>query len=213
MSLKVIGAGFGRTGTLSLKTALEQLGFDRCYHMLEVYGHKNHRSEWAKAHRGEAINWDLLFDGYQATVDWPSCNLWREQAEHYPEARIILSLRDAESWYDSVMNTIYFFSKAARDADEPETRYSGEWAAEIIWNRLFDDRMEDRQHVIDVFNKHNQSVIDEVPPERLLVFEAKQGWQPLCDFLEVPVPDTEYPRSNSTDEFHAMMSKNAGEPT
>ncbi len=202
MTLKVIGAGFGRTGTFSLKHALEQLGFDKCYHMWEVA--EGHHPLWSDAHHGKPVDWDTLFNGFQASCDWPSCNFWREQAAHYPEAKILLSLRNPDSWYDSVMNTIYPASKQSLESDDPNTRAFGEWLFEIIWRRVFDDRMDDRTHVIDTFNRHNQSVIDEVPADRLLVFEAKDGWQPLCEFLEVPVPDTDYPRMNSTEEFKSQ---------
>lgn len=210
MGLRVIGAGFGRTGTLSLKGALEQLGFDKCYHMMEVNQQTGHHQLWSDAHDGKPVDWDHLFDGYQATVDWPSCNLWREQAAYYPDAKIILSLRDPDKWYDSVMNTIYPSSAAARDSDVPEAQYFGKWVFNIIWDRVFDGRLDDRAHVINVFNQHNQAVISEVPPERLLVFEAADGWQPLCEFLEVPVPAIDYPRVNSTDDFQENMRKVSG---
>ncbi len=201
MTIKVVGAGFGRTGTLSLKKALEQLGFEKCYHMVEVGHHPEHKQRWAEAHRGINIDWDQLFEGYQASVDWPSCNLWREQAAYFPDSKILLSLRDPDSWYDSVMNTIYPSSSALVDSEDENLRASGHWAMEVIWNRIFDNRMEDRAHVINVFNQHNQSVIDEVPADRLLVFEAKDGWVPLCDFLEVPLPESDYPKVNTTEEF------------
>jgi hypothetical protein len=201
MSLKVIGAGFGRTGTLSLKGALEQLGFAKCYHMMEVSQHPDHMQTWAQAHNGKAIDWDQLFTGYEATVDWPSCNLWREQAAHYPQAKILLSLRDPDAWYDSVMNTIYPSSSALIDSDDDNLKAFGTWVMDVIWNYVFDGKMDDRQHVINQFNRHNQAVIDEVPSDRLLVFDAKQGWQPLCEFLDVPVPDTEYPHTNTTKQF------------
>ena len=106
MSIKVIGAGFGRTGTLSLKFALEKLGFDKCYHMMEVQLHPEHVQAWLEASRGTLPDWDRLFAGYQASVDWPSCNFWREQMRAFPEAKVILSRRDPEQWYASVMNTI-----------------------------------------------------------------------------------------------------------
>lgn len=201
--IRVIGAGFGRTGTLSLKFALEQLGFSKCYHMMEVFGHPGHRPEWAKAHRGETVDWDSVFDGFQASVDWPSCNFWREQLAQYPDAKVILSLRDPERWYDSVMNTIYPSSIASLNSDDEEARSWAEWASMLIWDGVFDGRMDDRAHVIDVFNRHNEAVRAEVPADRLLVFEAAEGWGPLCGFLGVPVPDTDYPRVNSTEEFNS----------
>ena len=207
MSLQVIGAGFGRTGTLSLKAALEQLGFDKCYHMMEVNNHPDHRDVWLKAHRGETVDWDALFGGYAATVDWPSCNLWQEQLAQFPGAKVILSRRDPESWYQSIMNTIYPSSKASRDSDNPQLQSHGKWAFEIVWDRVFDGRMDDKDHVIDCFNRHNQSVIDQLPEEKLLVFEASMGWEPLCEFLQVPVPETDYPRTNTTEQFQEIWKK------
>lgn len=201
MSLKVIGAGFGRTGTLSLKLALEQLGFDKCYHMMEVQ--PDHREVWARAHRGESVDYDALFEGFQATVDWPSCNLWQDQLKYYPDAKVILSLRDPESWYKSVMNTIYPTSTEAAVSDDENARAFGEWAVEVTWNHVFNGRFEDKAHAIDVFNRHNEAVKEICPPEKLLVFEAKDGWGPLCKFLGVDIPETDYPRSNSTEEFNA----------
>lgn len=207
MTIRVIGAGFGRTGTLSLKFALEKLGFDKCYHMMEVMNQPEHRAEWSKVHRGESIDWQALLEGFQATVDWPSCNFWREQMAQYPDARVILSLRDPERWYDSVMNTIYKSTTASLDADDPAVRYGAEWAHTIIWDAVFDGRMDDKDHVIRVFNEHNESVKAEVPPDKLLVFEAADGWAPLCEFLEVPVPDEPYPRVNTTEEFTERWQK------
>ena len=106
MRVKVIGAGFGRTGTLSLKYALEKLGFDKCYHMMEVQMNPAHLQVWQDLAKGIQPDWQALFDGYQATVDWPTCNYWREQLAVYPDAKVILSRRDSQKWYDSVMNTI-----------------------------------------------------------------------------------------------------------
>lgn len=206
MGLDVVGAGFGRTGTLSLKFALEQLGFSKCYHMMEVFEHPEHIPIWAAAHRGEAVDWDALFDGYRASVDWPSCNLWREQLVAFPEARVILSTRDPERWYESVMNTIHPSSKAAAASEDPMQARFGAWAMEIIWKGVFDDRMDDRAHVIGVYERHIERVRRAVPAERLLEFEAAQGWGPLCAFLDVPVPDTDYPRTNSTEEFNARRT-------
>jgi hypothetical protein len=203
MALEVIGAGFGRTGTLSLKRALERLGFGRCYHMVEVFEHPEHMDVWAAAHRGEAVDWEALFDGYRAAVDWPSCNLWREQMEAFPQAKVILSTRDPEGWYASVCNTILPATLDAAASDDPARRRFGEWANEIIWNRVFDGRMDDREHALAVYRAHVDRVRAEVPGDRLLVFEAGQGWEPLCAFLGVPVPEEDYPRSNSTEEFLA----------
>ncbi len=201
MPLEVIGAGFGRTGTMSLKLALERLGYAKCYHMMEVFPRPEHIPLWAAAHRGEAVDWDSLYDGFRATVDWPSCNLWEEHAALYPNAKIILSTRDPDSWYRSVMNTIYPSSTRARDSDDPMQKRFGEWACDITWRRVFDDRIEDREYAIGVYNAHVEYVQATAPKSRLLVFEAKQGWEPLCRFLGVEVPDEPYPRTNTTDDF------------
>jgi len=203
MTLKVIGAGFGRTGTLSLKLALEQLGFDKCYHMMEVFGHPDHVGLWRQAGRGEPVDWDALYAGYQATVDWPSCNFYETHMRHYPDARVILSERDPEQWYESVMNTIYPSSRALRESGDPAMQPWTDMAFELIWDGLFGGRMDDKDHVIGVYLAHNRRVREIVPANRLLVFEASQGWEPLCAFLGRPAPAAPYPRVNSTEEFQS----------
>lgn len=208
MSIKVIGAGFGRNGTLSLKQALEQLGFDKCYHMMELDQAKGEDLSWLSLNRGESVDFDKLFEGYQASVDWPSCNFWREQLAWYPEAKVILSERDPEGWYKSIMNTIYSASVAMKEVEDPLMQRRSQMVFELIWDGLFDGRMDDQAHVIDVYLKHNQQVKDEVPADRLLVFESSQGWAPLCEFLEVPVPDGPYPRTNSSEDFATLMAAN-----
>lgn len=200
MSIKVIGAGFGRTGTLSLKLALEQLGYDKCYHMMECV--PEHQQHWLSLARGSGIDWNLVFDGFQASVDWPSSNFWREQLAEYPDAKVILSLRDSESWYASVMNTIYPHSSKMVDDEIESNRDFGRFAVEVVWDRLFDGKLEDKARAIEVFEKHNQAVIDEVPAENLLILKVGAGWKPLCEFLGKDVPDTDYPRVNSTEDFN-----------
>ncbi|MDZ7668917.1 MAG: sulfotransferase [Gammaproteobacteria bacterium] len=203
MTIEVIGAGFGRTGTLSLKLALEKLGFDKCYHMYELLRQPGHVELWHQATRGDPVDWHALFQGYRATVDWPSCNFWEVQLEQFPDARIVLSERDPERWYDSVMNTIYPGSLQRRESDDPADRAWADMAFELIWDGTFHGRIEDREHAIDVYLAHNDYVKSHVPPDRLLVFEASQGWEPLCGFLGRPVPDEPYPRVNTTEEFQA----------
>jgi hypothetical protein len=205
MALEIVGAGFGRTGTLSLKYALEKIGFGPCYHMAELQAHPEHASMWAQAHRGEPVDWDVLFEDYRATVDWPSCNLWKEQAEYYPDAKVILSTRDPERWYESVHNTIYASTVMARESDDPGIRARGEWAFEIIWDKIFHGRMDDKAHVIDVFRAHEERVKATIEAGRLLVFEAASGWPPLCEFLGVDVPEDPYPRVNTTDDFRERI--------
>jgi len=207
MTISGIGAGFGRNGTLALKLALEQLGFDKCYHMLEVREHADHVQVWRDAARGALVDWDSLFRGYQSSVDWPSCTFWREQMAHYPDAKVILSERDPERWYQSVMSTIYPSSVAARESDDPLVRAHMDMVFEVVWDGTFGGRMDDKDHVIGVYLAHNAQVKAEVPAEKLLVFEASQGWLPLSGFLGCQVPDAPFPRVNSTEDFQQRVSQ------
>lgn len=201
MALKVVGAGFGRTGTLSLKHALEMLGLDRCYHMAEVFRHPEHMPLWAAAAQGEAVDWDRLFEGYQAAVDFPACNQWRVLADRYPDARVLLSTRDPEAWYESAASTIWAASERLKRSDDASERRSGEWADLVIWDPVFQGRFADRAFALDVFRRHEATVRAEVPSERLLVYEASQGWEPLCAFLQLAVPEAPFPRTNTRAEF------------
>ena len=207
MTVKVIGAGFGRTGTLSLKFALEQLGFDKCYHMLEAHQHPEHIPIWTAAASGNEPDWHALFEGYQATVDWPSCNFWREQRRAFPDAKVILTRRDPDRWYASVMNTIWKFSNVPQRRIDPAAKPNSDMAFAVIWNGVFDGRMDDKEHVIGCYERHCAEVIEEVPADELLVYEPGDGWAPLCEFLDVPVPEADYPRVNSTEEFVDRWSK------
>ena len=142
MALEIIGAGFGRTGTLSLKFALERLGYLSCYHMIEVIKRPDHARVWSRAHRGESVDWESLFDGFRATVDWPACNLWRELLAAFPEAKVVLSLRDADRWYESVMATIYPMTQHGLQSDDEAARKKSEWTNRLIWDRVFGGRMD-----------------------------------------------------------------------
>lgn len=203
MSLKVIGAGFGRTGTLSLKFALEKLGFNPCHHMMEVFGKPEHIALWQDAAEGKNVDWDAVFEGYEAAVDWPVCNFWQELAEKYPDAKFILSKRDPEKWYASGMNTIFRGMIGA--GESPEDAHT-KMVCTLIRDNTFGGDLTDKANAIRIFEAHNQKVIDTLPKERLLVFEAADGWAPLCEFLEVPVPEEDYPRTNSTEEFQARFT-------
>ena len=206
MALRVVGAGFGRTGTLSLKNALEKIGYDPCYHMLEVFSRPDHVALWHNAAFGQPVDWDLLFRDFAATVDWPSTRWWRELAEHFPDAKVLLSLRDPEAWYQSMHDTIYQPMTWPLSDDAPElVRLQNQMVRKAILDDTFDNRFDDKAHAIEVFKRHNQEVRDTIDPKRLLVFEARQGWEPLCRFLEVSVPDEPYPRLNDTPSTQAMI--------
>jgi hypothetical protein len=198
MPLQIVGAGFGRTGTLSMKSALEMLGVGPCHHMMEVFGKPEHIALWQDAADGNSVDWESVFKGYNSAVDWPVCYFWKELSELYPESKIILTLRDPNKWYDSAVATIF---KGMMTRPEGITDPHGLMVKKLILENTFGGNLSDREQAISVFNKHNQQVIDTIPAERLLVFEASHGWGPLCDFLEVPVPAEDYPNSNSTEEF------------
>ena len=204
MGLRVIGAGYGRTGTASLKLALEKIGLGPCHHMSEVLPNPDRVALWTRIGAGEAENdpslWDRAFEGYNATVDWPSCTHWRALMDYYPDAKVILSRRDAGKWFTSVNETILNPDTNAPVADSP----MGPMLSGNIW-RLFDGRMDDREHMMACFERHCAEVIEGVPADRLLVFEAKQGYAPLCDFLGVDEPDEAYPHVNSMEETKRFL--------
>ena len=205
MTLTLIGAGFGRTGTASLKLALEKLGLGHCYHMLEVFSSPAHAALWHAAASDPRIAWEGPLADYSATVDWPGCYFWQELADHYPEAKVLLSVRDPESWHRSVMDTIY------GAIVDPPAAMPPAWSSmvrDLILERTFGGRLDDRDHAIAVYQRHNEAVKRAIAPQRLLVYEASQGWEPLCRFLGKPVPAEPFPRVNTTDEWRARRAAN-----
>lgn len=202
MTLSIIGAGFGRTGTLSLKLALEQLGFGRCYHMTEVFSLPAAPGQFERAAMGEPVDWDEVFKGYGATVDWPACAFYHELAAAYPAAKVILTVRDAESWFRSTQETIFEgLEEMVKDTASPWARM----AKRVIYDR-FDGRIHDRATCIAVFEAHNAAVKAAFPKERLLVYEAREGWGPLCAFLGEAVPATPFPKVNTREDFRKMLA-------
>jgi Sulfotransferase domain len=217
-TLTVIGVGLGRTGTLSLHAALERLGFAPCEHMTNCFAHPERFALWLEALRrkqaGEPIDWRPLFSGFRATLDWPGAYFWRELVAAHPEARVILTVRAPERWYDSARATIYAASQA-RTATlasrllyglmallDPRAGQGFRTVQETVWNGTFGGRFADREEAMNRFHQHNCDVEATVPPERLLVFDVKQGWEPLCAFLGVPVPAGEpFPHVNDAADF------------
>jgi Sulfotransferase domain len=215
MALKVVGAGFGRTGTLSLKSALEKLGFGPCYHMMEVFPRPDHVAMWHRLAFENQIDWDALLAGFQAAVDWPAARWWREIAAYYPDAKVLLSVRDPEAWYKSMIETIYQPMKATAPDDAPNLmRLQNQMVRKAVLNETFDNRFEDKAHALEVFDRHTQEVRQAITPSRLLVFDVRQGWEPLCRFLDVPIPEEPFPRLNDTATtkalIRAMRESNAG---
>ncbi len=204
MMLKAISAGFGRTGTMSLKLALEQIGFGPCHHMIEVIGNGEKQVPlWNDALAGKP-DFDAIYQGYHSAVDWPSAAFWQELADYYPDAKIILSSRSAESWYASISETIL----ATVWAPETWPPQATEWFRMVskVLERSF-GAAKTKDELIAVFNAHEAAVKAAIPADRLLVHSAKDGWEPLCAFLGVPVPEGDYPRTNSKEEFFQHMTK------
>lgn len=207
MTLEVIGSGFGRTGTKSLKLALEALGFGPCHHMAEVRNNRTQIDLWLQAARGETVDWDRVFAGYRACVDWPAARFWRELCSRYPAARVIHTVRDVDQWVESMHQTIYPRLRDSKHLDTPEERDRLVMSYELIMKQTFQDRLGDREYAADVFRAHTREVCDAIPAERLLVYDVRQGWEPLCEFLGVPVPQTPFPRVNSTAEYQGKVPK------
>lgn len=199
MTLSVIGAGLGRTGTASLKVALEMLGLGKCHHMSEVFGSPEQIDLWVNASNG-APDWPAIFEGYGAAVDFPTAAFWRELADFYRDAKIILSLRDPEKWYESTQETI-LSPLAAKSM--PQMPFAPV-IKNIVWP-FFDNRIHDRDHMIGAFNRHNEAVKREIAKDRLLVFDVKEGWAPLCAFLGKTIPAEPFPRVNSKEEMRPML--------
>lgn len=205
MSLSVIGAGFGRTGTMSLKKALEQLGFWPCHHMEEVFKNPWQLPFWERAAKGKTVDWDEIFQGYGASVDWPSAHYWKELAAFYPNSRVVLSVRPPELWWDSFSATIKRLLEIREQIPDHYPRAVIEMADQIVREQTFGGSLE-KDRVLTAFQNRIDEVKRTIPAERLLIFEVTQGWQPLCEFLNVPVPEEDFPRTNAKLEFWDVFS-------
>jgi hypothetical protein len=196
--MKIIGVGLPRTGTLTLHDVLSQLGFGPCYHTKEMVEKPDHVEHWMRAYAGEPIDPRAVFADYQATTDAPGCFFWRELIREYPDAKVILSIRDAQSWYKSMSGTVLRQDLFDASADPVLGRLHR--LAQTTFDHAFGDRR-DEAHLTEVFHRHNGEVRREVPDGRLLVYDVRQGWAPLCEFLGVDIPDTPFPWLNNAAEY------------
>ena len=194
--LRVIGAGLGRTGTASLKSALEHLLGAPCYHMIEVFENLEHIPMWRSAALGHEPDWHTMFRNYQAAVDWPAASFWPELSRAFPDALVLLSLRDPESWWRSVSSTIF-----TEHNPVPETDWWQMWQ-DIVTNR-FTNKLDNKAACLEAFHRHYDQVRKTVPAGRLLEWNVKDGWGPICAALELPVPNMPFPHENTTEEFLA----------
>jgi hypothetical protein len=198
--ISVIGVGFPRTGTMSLKLALEQLGFGPCYHMIEVFNRPQDVPIWREALAGNA-DWERLLAGFGSSADAPGCVFWRELTALFPEAKCVLTVRDSDSWYESFLHTAYEAITHPERSPSDEHRAVQGMARELLLERLFEGRFEDRQRAIEIYETHNRTVQESISSDRLLVFEVKEGWEPLCGFLGRDVPPEPFPHINTRQEF------------
>jgi hypothetical protein len=207
--LQVIGVGMHRTGSMSVKAALERLGFGPCYHGLEALRRSTDGDHWMAAYEaGGKFDWSVIFEGYRAALDWPTIYFWEHLAAAYPDAKILLTDRDPEGWWQSHVQMFQLGGGFIEGLTDEERR----WAQESGFARMqealgttasgtFDERIFDKAHCLRVFENHYERVRRTVPAERLLVYRVQEGWEPLCRFLDVDVPDEPFPRVNVGDDL------------
>ena len=210
--MKVIGAGYGRTGTMSLKAALERIGYGPCFHMIDLIGNPEPLPYWQAASAGEPVDWEAAFDGWEATVDWPGCTYWEQLVATWPDLPVLLNTRDKEAWYQSCLKSIHAAAEAGRRG-ELRGGEMGPPPVEVmafingdIWGGTFKGRFaEDKEFAFRVFDEHYAAVREAIPADRLLEWEIKEGWEPLCSFLGVEAPDEPFPHLNDTAAFREMV--------
>jgi hypothetical protein len=210
MSLQIIGPGFGRTGTRSLKAALEALGLAPCHHMQALFADPAQRAFWRTVAEGGTVDWRAAFAEFRAQIDWPGAHVWRELLEAFPEALVVFSTRPAEDWWNSYARTVGKLRRLYPTLPVPaEVAETLDIMKQLMIRRGIDPEMRDRDAAIAAFHRRLAEVRAAVPAERLLVFTVGDGWAPLCDFLGVPVPDEPFPRLNDGGDFWARLG---GEP-
>jgi hypothetical protein len=202
MSLKVIGAGLGRTSTNSLRVALERLLGSPCHHMFEVMEHPEQVPGWQRAADGEEVDWPSMYCGYAAAVDWPTAAYWKELGEVFPQAIILLSTRDPEKWWKSASETI--FPSIMRTDDEPQHNARREMIRTML-ARTFSDDLTDKDKCVAAFLAHNDEVRRSVPADKLVEWKVEEGWAPLCNALGVPIPEEPFPRTNDKAGFQEKI--------
>jgi hypothetical protein len=210
--MKLIGAGYGRTGTMSLKGALESLGVGPCLHMIDLIRDPSLPERWTPILADVPVDWAEIFAGYESTVDWPGCSYYRELMDAFPDAKVLLNIRDFEGWHRSMLNTVYAIRKAKMigqelyEGTEPEVS-PATWQVigKTVWTEFEGGDFEDPAHARRVWESHYDEVRQTVPAERLLEYRLGEGWEPLAEFLDVPVPDEPFPHHNDTSFFRQMV--------
>lgn len=202
MALKIVGAGLGRTGTNSLKLALEYLLQKPCYHMWEVFSHPAHALVWTAAMKGKMPDWDVFLKDFAATIDFPAAAFWPELIEAYPDSLVLLSVRDTDSWWKSCQRTIF-------SADHPEPPAPIAEMIATMWESRFTSNIGSELAAKQAYEAFNERVRQSVPAERLLEWRPGDGWEPICAALKMAVPDRAFPHVNSSAEFLRERSTNS----
>ncbi len=205
MPLRVVGAGLGRTGTNSLKVALERLLGGPCYHMLELIERPGDTVYWERAAADEFVSWDWLRRDYVATVDFPAAMFWRELLADSPEAVVLLSTREsAQVWWDSFQRTILQAMSGEVPADRPD------WARRRAMTMSVLARLtpawRNKAGATDAYERHSEEVRRAVPPDRLIDWRPGDGWPPICAPLGIAVPEDPFPHENTTSDFRARIA-------
>ncbi len=204
MSLRVVGAGLGRTGTHSLKIALEQLLGGPCYHMVEVIGHPEYAQYWTDALDDKPVDWQEVMEGYVAAVDWPAAAFWRQLADANPDAIVLLSTRaSADAWWKSARDTIFEVSQR-EVGDDPAFAHMESFPRRLF-EKTFTPNWTDEAAAKAAYEAHNAAVRASVPKGRLVDWQGGDGWEPICEALGLPVPDAPFPHVNTTNEFRTML--------
>ncbi len=206
MALEVIGPGFGRTGTMSTKNALDHLGFGPCHHMEEIAHHPEQVPHWQAIAAGKPVDWNVVFSGYRSQVDWPGALVWRELAAAYPQAKVVLTVRPEEIWWNSFSQTIAKFTATHHERQLPPHFHDmlDAWLG-IVGQWKFTDP----EAALAAYRRRTEEVHAAIPPERLLVFDVAEGWEPLCRFLGASVPSIPFPHRNTNEEFWELVSGGA----
>lgn len=210
MALAVIGSGFGRTGTKSLKEAIEHLGFGPCHHMHEIVEHPEQVAHWQALAAGRTVDWNEVFAGYRSQVDWPGAHVWRELADAFPQAKVVHTVRPEDEWWNSYSRTIGKLMVTYQQIPLPPhiSAILDAWG-ELAGKETFGGRPTDRETALAAYRRRTEEVREALPAERLLVFNVAEGWTPLCRFLDAPAPETPFPRHNLRADFWEVLG---GEP-
>jgi len=202
MTIQLVGVGLGRTGTMSLKLALEQLLGGTCHHMMEVFGHPDEVPVWDAAMHGEAVDFPELLDGYCAIVDYPGAAVWRELTSAFPDAPVLLSTRSsAQVWWDSASSTIFPSTQRPADGDDFSQQHRA--MIQAMFDRSLGVPVDDAEGAMAAYDAHNAAVRAEIAPERLFEYQPGDGWGPLCAALGLPEPSEPFPHTNTREEFRS----------